>query len=87
MLKKFIFTVLALLLAWLLSSLLYMIWMSGQIHVVGRSGSPSDYSRVGEHSKFVLHFALEVFGSLCAVLMLLGLGWMRDGKPSDRAKE
>jgi hypothetical protein len=79
MLRKVIFTVLALALAWGLGNVLYEVWISGQIHAPATRGAPAaDYAYSGDHAKFLLRFSLDAFGALCGVLLTLGLGWMKD---------
>jgi hypothetical protein len=89
-LRKIIFTGLALALAWVLGNLLYETWMLGQIHANtprGLGPRSADYSYSREHSMFLVTFASEVFGVICAVLMLVCLGWMRTKKPSQPTNE
>jgi len=82
--RKIIFTGLALTLALALGSILYETWVSGHISVssmpIGHGRTSSDFSHSADRSKFLFHFWVEVFGSLCAVVMLLGLGWVRTKK-------
>jgi len=81
MLRKVIFTALALALAWGLGNLLYEIWMSGQIHVPAARRAPAaDYSYSADHAKFLFNFFFNAFEALCGVLLLLGLGWMKEGR-------
>jgi hypothetical protein len=79
MLRKVIFTALALALAWGLGNVLYEIWVSGQIHKTAARRAPAaDYSYSGNHAKFLLRFSVDAFGALCGVLLTLGLGWMKE---------
>jgi len=79
MLRKVIFTVLALALAWGFGNVLYEIWISGQIHApAARGASAADYSYFSDHAKFLLRFSVDAFAALCGVLLTLGLGWMKE---------
>src|ERR1700733_876397 len=88
MLRKVIFTVLALALARGLGNVLYEVWIAGQIHAVAARGAPAaDYAYSGDHAKFLLRFSLDAFGALCGVLLTLCLGWTKewpDAKKSDQ---
>ena len=78
MLRKVIFTVLAFAIAWFLGNVLYEIWISGQIYQTGkRGGSGSYYSYLNDHTLFLVFFSGKVLVSLCGVLLLLCLGWMK----------
>jgi hypothetical protein len=79
-LRKVIFTALASVIAWGLSSVLYHIWMSGQIYQTGRNGLGSYYSYSSDHALFMIFFSLKVCLALCGVLLVLGLGWMKKSK-------
>jgi hypothetical protein len=77
MLRKVIFTALALAMAWGLSNIFYEVWMSGQIYQTGRNDSGSDYSYSSDHALFLVFFSLKVGVALCGVLLLLCLGWVK----------
>ena len=86
MLRKIIFTALALALAWGLGNVLYEIWVSGEIHATAARGAPAaDYSYSGNHAKFLLHFSFDAFGAFCGVLLTLGLGWMKARPDADNS--
>jgi hypothetical protein len=91
MMRKVIFTVLALVLAWGLGNVLYEIWISGHIHAPAARRAPAaDYAYSSDHAKFLLSFSVDAFGALCAVLLTLGLGWMKDrpdAKRSDQSRK
>jgi hypothetical protein len=77
-LRKVIFTVLALAIAWGLGNGLYEIWMSGHIHVSpARLAPAADYSYSAEHAKFLFYFFMDASVAICGVLLTLGLGWMK----------
>jgi hypothetical protein len=82
MLRKIIFSILALLTALLLGFTLYLTWISGHVtaHNSKRFGQPYDISFAKNHVAFVAYFCLEIFGAFYAVLGLLGLGWGLKGK-------
>ncbi|THD47515.1 MAG: hypothetical protein E8A46_24000 [Bradyrhizobium sp.] len=81
MLRKVIFTVLAMALAWGLGNVLYEIWMSRNIHVPAGRGAPAaDHSYSAEHAKFLFYFFMDASGAICGVLLTLGMGWMKKGR-------
>jgi hypothetical protein len=87
MLRKVIFTALALAMAYGLGNVLYEIWMSGQIHVPAARRAPAaDYSYSTEHAQFLFHFFSDAFIALCGVLLLLGLGWKKKGQSVSRTR-
>ena len=80
MLRKVIFTVLALALAWgFQGNVLYGAHI-GADNIDRRKGRSAvrTQNHSGDHAKFLLRFSLDAFGALCGVLLTLGLGWMKD---------
>jgi hypothetical protein len=78
MLRKVIFSVLALLVAWGLGNVLYEIWMQGHVYnTSSRTHITYDSSYAGDRVGFFVAFSFKVLLALCAVLSLLRLGWMK----------
>jgi hypothetical protein len=77
MLRKLSFTALAIAMAWVLSSAMYDNWTSGYIHVPeGRYHRPAfDYSYYDGRALFLFKFFARTLGALCAVFLVLFLGW------------
>lgn len=78
MLRKVIFSVLALLVAWALGNVLYETWMQGHVYdTSSRTHITHDHSYTSNRFGFYAAFSFQVFMSFTAVVLLLGLGWMK----------
>jgi hypothetical protein len=83
MLRKVIFSVLALLVAWGLGNVLYETWMQGHVYYTSSSTYITyDNSYSSDRLGFYGAFFFQVFMVLCAVVPLLGLGWMKKNSGS-----
>jgi hypothetical protein len=88
MLRKVIFTVLALAAAWGLGNVVYETWMQGHVSFSSsRTHTTSDYSYANDHAKFLFYFSYQAFSAVIAVAMLLGLGWTTTTQSQPRVRK